>query len=111
MFFFGNNMAKYAIIRSGSKQYQVSPGDVIDVELLEGEKGDKIQFDEILFLQSENGVKVGQPSISGAMVQGEVLGQVRGPKVFAYKYKMRKRSTRRKVGHRQKYTRVKIIEV
>lgn len=104
-------MAKYAIIKTGSKQYQVSPGDVIDVELLEGEKGSKIQFKDVLFLQNEKGAKLGAPIISGAIVHGEVIDQVRGPKVIAYKYKQRQRSTRRKVGHRQNYTRIKITEV
>jgi|ERR1700722_7007197 len=104
-------MATYAIIKTGSKQYQVSPGDVIDVELLGAEQGSKIQFEEVLFLQNESGTKVGSPTISGAIVHGEVIDQVRGPKVIAYKYKQRKRSTRRKVGHRQNYTRIKITEV
>jgi large subunit ribosomal protein L21 len=104
-------MAHYAIIKTGSKQYQVSAGDVIDVELIEGEKGGQIQFKEVLFIQNEEGAKFGAPHISGATVLGEVVDQVRGPKVFAYKYKQRKRSTRRKVGHRQDYTRIKITEL
>lgn len=104
-------MANYAIIKTGSKQYQVSIGDVIDVELLQGEKGSKIEFQDVLFVQNEKGTKLGAPTISGAVVRGEVIGQVRGPKVIAYKYKQRKRSTRRKVGHRQNYTRIKITEV
>ena len=104
-------MAKYAIIKTGSKQYQVSAGDIIDVELIEGEKGSKIQFEEVLFLSGEKENKIGAPTISGASVEAEVIGHVRGPKVYAYKYKKRQRSTRRKVGHRQDYTRVKIIGV
>lgn len=104
-------MAKYAIIKSGSKQYQVSIGDVIDVELLEGEKGNSIDFRDVLFLHGDKESKIGAPIISGALVRGEIIDQVRGPKVFAYKYKQRKRSTRKKVGHRQNYTRIKITEV
>jgi large subunit ribosomal protein L21 len=104
-------MANYAIIKSGSKQYRVSPGDVIDVELLEGEKGGKIELKEVLFRMNNQGAKAGVPLISGAVVHAEVIDQVRGPKVIAYKYKRRKRSTRRKVGHRQNYTRIKITEV
>lgn len=105
-------MTKYAIIKTGSKQYQVSVGDVIDVELLEAEKGGTIEFNEVL-LQGKVGAAatLGAPFIDGAVVRGEVLDAVRGPKVFAYKYKRRKRSTRRKVGHRQNYTRIKITEV
>lgn len=104
-------MSKYAIIKTGGKQYQVSSGDVIDVELLEGEKGSKVTFQDILFLHNGQEAKIGSPLIDGAMIQGEIIDQVRGPKVIAYKYKKRKRSTRRKVGHRQNYTRIKIIEV
>jgi len=104
-------MANYAIIKSGSKQYRVSSGDVIDVELLEGEKGSKIQLKDVLFRMNEQGAKTGAPFVSGAIVHAEVVDQVRGPKVIAYKYKRRQRSTRRKVGHRQNYTRIKITEV
>jgi large subunit ribosomal protein L21 len=108
---FGKKMVSYAIIKTGNKQYQVSSGDIIDVELLEGEKGSKIQFKDVLFVQNDKGAKVGAPTISGAIVHGEVVGHIRGPKVIAYKYKLRKRSTRRKVGHRQNYTRIKITEI
>ncbi len=104
-------MTKYAIIKTGSKQYQVSEGDVIDVELLESEKGSKIKFEDVLFVFGDKGAKVGAPTVAGAIVHGEVISHVRGPKVIAYKYKLRKRSTRRKVGHRQNYTRIKITEV
>ena len=104
-------MANYAIIRTGSKQYRVSEGDVIDIELLEGEKGSKVQLKDVLFLMNEKGAKAGAPLVSGAVVHAEVVDQVRGPKVLAYKYKQRKRSTRRKVGHRQNYTRIKITGV
>lgn len=104
-------MTKYAIIKAGSKQFHVSPGDVIDVDLLEGEQGSAIQFKDVLFHHNGKEGKAGTPTISGAIVKGEVVGHVRGPKVIAYKYKRRKRSTRRKVGHRQNYTRIKITEV
>lgn len=104
-------MANYAIIKTGSKQYNVSVGDVIDVELLEAEKGSKVQFKEVLVLSNEKGTKLGAPLVSGGIVHGEVIDHVRGPKVIAYKYKLRQRSTRRKVGHRQDYTRIKITEV
>jgi large subunit ribosomal protein L21 len=104
-------MAKYAIIQTGSKQYRVAEGDILDVELLKGEKGSTIEFKEVLFRRNENETKFGAPTISGAIVRAEVIGEIRGPKVIAYKYKLRKRSTRRKVGHRQNYTRIKITEV
>jgi large subunit ribosomal protein L21 len=104
-------MVKYAVIRSGNKQYQVSAGDVVDVDLLEGEQGSKITFQDVLFVQNDQESKIGSPLIAGVVVHGEVIGHVRGPKVIAYKYKQRKRSTRRKIGHRQNYTRVRITEV
>jgi large subunit ribosomal protein L21 len=102
-------MAPYAIIKTGNKQYRVKAGDVIDVELLDADKNGKIEFSDVLFYMDGSQVKVGTPSIAQAIVHGEVLDQVRGPKVIAYKYKKRK-NYRRKVGHRQRYTRVRITE-
>ncbi|MCH9611367.1 MAG: hypothetical protein S4CHLAM81_08620 [Chlamydiales bacterium] len=99
-------MTKYAVIQSGAKQYRVCEGDVIDVELLEGDDKN-VEFD-MLFLNDGKDIKVGEP-ILDVKAQGEVLGPVRGPKVIAFKYKRRKSSTRRKVGHRQDYLRVKIL--
>lgn len=104
-------MSKYAIIKSGSKQYKVAPGDVIDVELVKADQSGKIAFNEVIFFHDGSKSKVGAPCLSNAAVHAEVLDQVRGPKVFAFKYKRRKRSTRRKVGHRQHYARVKITEL
>lgn len=104
-------MSKYAIIQTGSKQYKVSEGDVIDVELIDGDAGSAVEFADVLFHFDGKSAKIGAPSVAGALVKGQVLDQVRGPKVVAYKYKRTKRSTRRKVGHRQDYTRVRITEV
>lgn len=104
-------MEKAAVIKTGSKQYLVREGDVIDVELLDNaEKGNAIEFKEVLYLKDGKGVKIGSPMVSNAIVRGEVVDVVRGPKVIAYKYKKRK-NYRRKVGHRQNYNRVKITEV
>jgi large subunit ribosomal protein L21 len=100
----------YAIIKTGGKQYRVAAGDVIDVELLGADKNSQIKFNEVLFLYDGNQAKVGAPSITGAVVLGEVLDEVKGPKVIAFKYKRRK-MYRRKVGHRQRYSRVKITEI
>lgn len=102
-------MTEFAIIKSGNKQYKVAPGDVIDIDLIEGEKNASFECKEVLFYSKEGKAKTGVPFIANASVKGEVLGAVRGPKVFAYKYKKRK-NYRRKVGHRQDYTRVKINE-
>lgn len=98
----------YAIIETGSKQCRVEQGDVIDVELLEGEE--KISFTNVLLCSDGKTPKIGSPYISACEVKGEVIGEVKGPKVIAFKYKRRK-NYRRKVGHRQKYKRVKITEI
>lgn len=102
-------MAEYAIIKTGSKQYRVKAGDVIDVELLDVEDKGTIEFSDVLFFQNGKDVKLGTPTVENMVVRGEVLDHVRGPKVIAYKYKKRK-NYRRKVGHRQDYVRVKITE-
>ncbi len=102
-------MDKYAIIKSGGKQYRVAPGDVIDVELFEGQKGPFV-CEEVLLLCDGKETKIGSPLIAKAIVKGEIVGDVRGPKVIAYKYKKRK-NYRRKRAHRQDYTRVKITEL
>lgn len=98
----------YAIIQTGGKQYRVSEGDVLDVELLKAEGS--VTFDEVLFFTDGKTSQVGTPHVQGCQVQGEVVGESKGPKVIAFKYKKRK-NYRRTVGHRQKYTRVKITKV
>lgn len=100
----------YAIIETGGKQYKVKKGDVIDIELLNDAAGKTVQFDQVLFINDGSTVKIGNPRVETSKVVGEILDQVKGPKVVAYKYKQRK-NYRRKVGHRQKYSRVKIIEI
>jgi large subunit ribosomal protein L21 len=100
----------YAIIKTGGKQYRVAAGDVIDVELLGADKSSKVEFNDVLFYHDGNQPKVGAPSIAGCVVLGEVVDEVKGPKVIAFKYKRRK-MYRRKVGHRQRYSRVKILEI
>lgn len=100
----------YAIIETGGKQYRVEKGDVIDVELLEADAGKKIEFKNVLFINNAGTVKIGTPHIAKSKVQGEFLEEVKGPKVVAFKYKQRK-PFRRKVGHRQRYARVKITEI
>ncbi|SCA58621.1 50S ribosomal protein L21 [Chlamydiales bacterium SCGC AB-751-O23] len=99
----------YAIIETGGKQYRVSKGDVIDVELLGNEKAD-IEFEKILFFSNGSEVKVGAPYLEKSSVKAAVIDEVKGPKVYAFKYKRRK-SCHRKVGHRQNYSRVQINEI
>ena len=101
----------YAIIETGGKQYRVEKDDVIDVELLEAGENGNIEFKEVLFLNDGTSVKVGTPHLPKAVVHGQLVQQeAKGPKVFSFKMKERK-AVRRKVGHRQKYTRVRITDI
>lgn len=100
----------YAIIETGGKQYRVEQNDIIDVELLDTVENGKIEFKNVLFVGDGASVKMGSPYLPGSAVQAELVSQVKGPKVVAFKYKKRKRY-RRKVGHRQRYLRVKITEI
>ena len=94
-----------AIIQTGGKQYLVSKGDKIQVEKLAGADGDVIKFDKVLFSDGN----IGKPYISGAVVEGKVLKQGRSAKVHVLKYKA-KSKYRRKIGARQQYTEVEIIQ-
>jgi large subunit ribosomal protein L21 len=101
----------YAIIETGGKQYRVEKGDIIDVELLaDAASGKKVEFKNVLFLNTGKSTKVGTPHVAKSRVLGELIQEIRGPKVVAFKYKERK-AIRRKVGHRQNYSRVKITEI
>ena len=103
-----SDVAAYAIIKSGGKQYRVKSGDIIDVELVNKDK--PFECKEVLFYWNGKKAEMGSPILSKASVKGEILREVRGPKVIAYKYKKRKKF-RRKVGHRQDYSRIKITEL
>jgi large subunit ribosomal protein L21 len=101
----------YAVIKTGGKQYRVAADDVLTVEKLAGEPGAKIEFGEVLMVGGNGaGVKIGAPLVSGALVKAEVVEQGRGPKVIAFK-KRRRKNSRRKRGHRQELTTVKITEI
>lgn len=102
--------SKYAIIKTGGKQYRVEHNDVIDVELLDAEHGAKVKFEEVLFFFDGKGSKVGAPNIANFAVHGEVIGDATGPKISSIKYK-RSHTQVRKFGHRQKYSRVKITGI
>ncbi len=96
----------FAIIETGGKQYKVSPNDVIKVELLPGAAGDTITFDKVLMVDG----KVGTPTVAGASVTGTLLEQGRGPKLIIFK-KRRRQNSRRKNGHRQDLTVVRITGI
>lgn len=100
----------YAIIKTGGKQYRVEQDDVIDIELLEAEHGAHVQFDEVLFVNNGTDAVIGEPIVSGYFVKGEIVGDSAGPKVVSLKY-MRRQHWRKKWGHRQHYTKVKILEI
>jgi large subunit ribosomal protein L21 len=98
----------YAIIRTGGKQFRVSPGDIVRVPSLAGKNtGDAVEFTEILALGNDDGVQIGAPVLDGARVTGAVVKNGRGPKIIVFKFKRRKQFKRKK-GHRQDYTAVKI---
>lgn len=99
----------YAIIETGGKQYRVEEGSVIDVELLGANDGEQVEF-SALFIGEGDDHKVGAPHVEGAVVQAQILGEVKGDKVIAYKYRRRKDSAVKK-GHRQRYTRVKVTAI
>lgn len=100
----------YAIVETGGKQYRMRPGDVLDVEKLQGEPDSEIQFDRILAVKDGDTLKVGAPVVEGARVKARVLEHRRDRKVIIFKYKRRK-GYRRKRGHRQWLTRVRVEEI
>jgi large subunit ribosomal protein L21 len=99
----------FAVIKTGGKQYRVVAEDVLRVDRLEGEPGTVVEFAEVLVVGGDTPV-VGAPTVAGATVAGELLDQVRGPKVIAFKKRRRKNSRRRR-GHRQEYSLVRITEI
>ncbi|MGI6143792.1 MAG: 50S ribosomal protein L21 [bacterium] len=100
----------YAIIETGGKQYKVQPGDVVFVEKLPGEVGEKVEFDQVLALKDNEQLQVGTPYIEGARVVAKVLEQDKHKKILVFKYKA-KSNYRRRYGHRQPYTRVLVEEI
>ena len=100
----------YAIIETGSKQYRVQKGDIIDVELVDCEQGKKIEFKEVLFFSDGETQKVGTPHVKKCLVHGEYIAEVKGDKKISYKYKRRK-NYRLKKGSRQRYSQVKITDI
>lgn len=98
-----------AVIRTGGKQYRVAQGDTVVVELLAGDPGTKVEFTEVLMLTGDT-VKVGKPLLPDVKVSGEIVEQGRGEKITIFKFKRRKKY-RRKMGHRQELTAVKITGI
>jgi large subunit ribosomal protein L21 len=100
-----------AVVKTGGKQYIVKPGDVINVEKLDGNAGDTVEFGEILMVSDSQGkVEVGSPLVENTRVMGKILYHKKGDKVIVFKFKRRK-GYRRKKGHRQIYTYVQITDI
>ena len=99
----------YAIISAGNKQYRVSEGDTIYIDKVNQEDGSAISFD-VLMVENNGEIKVGNPTVAGAKVEGKVVDQVKGEKIMIYKYKSKKNYHRRQ-GHRQPYTKVEITAI
>ena len=97
----------YAVVATGGKQYKVQEGEVLRVEKLTGDVGSQVAFDQVLMLSDGENVKVGQPVLDGVQVKGHIIEQGKHRKILVFKYKRRKRY-RRKQGHRQPFTAVKI---
>ncbi|RLB45159.1 MAG: 50S ribosomal protein L21 [Deltaproteobacteria bacterium] len=99
----------YAVIKTGGKQYRVSEGDTVRVEKLDGDVGANVDFDEVLMLGGDK-VAVGKPHVSGAKVTAEIVAQDKAKKIIVFKMKRRK-NYRRKAGHRQPYTELRITGI
>jgi len=99
-----------AVVRTGGKQYKVVPGDTIEVERLQVDEGDTVELDQVLLTDDGKKVNVGTPTVSGAKVIAEVVGNGKGEKVIVFKYKPKTRYRRTK-GHRQQYTALAVKEI
>lgn len=97
----------YAVIKTGGKQHRVSPGDVLNIEKIKGDKGDTVVFEEVLLVADEGNVRIGTPIVPGAKVVGEIAAQMKAAKINVFRMKRRK-GFRKKTGHRQQMTTMKI---
>ncbi|MGH7847729.1 MAG: 50S ribosomal protein L21 [Candidatus Binatia bacterium] len=100
----------YAVVRSGGKQYRVSPGEVFRVEKLDGEVGDKVALADVLLIGGDGDIRIGTPLLAEATVTAEIVAQGKAKKIVVFKKKRRK-SYSRKRGHRQDITSLKVIEI
>lgn len=100
----------YAIVESGGKQYRVEPGAILALERIPGEVGSRVDLDRVLMVSDGAQVRIGNPTVPGARVVSEIMAQTRGEKIDVFKFKKRKKY-RRKTGHRQELTRIRIAEI
>lgn len=100
----------YAVIRDRGMQYRVEKGQILDIALLDADPGSAIELDEVLLIGDAPEAVVGTPLVEGARVQAEIVGEVKGEKIIVFRYRRKKRY-RRRTGHRQRYTRIKISAI
>ncbi len=100
----------YAVIKTGGKQYRVAEGEIVRVEKLPGDKGDAVTFDQVLLVGGDDKAKVGRPLVKGAAVKAEITAQDRDRKIIVFKFRRRK-GYRRKAGHRQPFTEIRITGI
>ncbi len=100
----------YAVIATGGKQYKIQEGEILRIEKLNGNVGDTVTFDQVLLVADGENLTIGQPTVSGASVSARIVEQGKEKKILVFKYKRRKRY-RRKQGHRQPFTAVKIDRI
>ncbi len=100
----------YAVIKAGGKQHRVSEGEMLNIEKIAGDKGDEVVFNEVLMVADEGNVRIGTPLVEGARVVGEIVAQMKGPKINVFRMKKRK-GYHKKTGHRQQQTSMKIKQI
>ncbi len=100
----------YAVIEDRGRQYTVREGEILSLDVGGWSENEAVVFDRVLMLSTDDGVQVGQPTVTGAQVKATVLGEIKGPKITVVKFKRRK-NYRRKQGHRQRYVRVRIDRI
>ena len=100
----------FAVIETGGKQYKVVEQDIVFVEKLDANEGDEIVFDQVLAVENDSGFRAGTPVVEGAKVTAKVLKNGKGKKIYVIKYKAKK-NEKKKIGHRQPYTKVQILKI
>ena len=100
----------FAVIETGGKQYKVVEQDIVFVEKLDANEGDEIVFDQVLAMSNDAGFRAGTPVVAGAKVTAKVLKNGKGKKIYVIKYKAKK-NEKKKIGHRQPYTKVQILKI
>ena len=100
----------FAIIKTGGKQYKVNEGDIIFIEKLDVAEGETVTFEDVMAVSTADGLKLGAPTVEGAKVTASVLKNGKGKKIYVMKYKAKK-NEKKKIGHRQPYTKVQISAI